>query len=134
MIKFVGDLQQVGGFLRVLRFTSPIKLNRHDITEIWLKVVLSTITLTTTKMINNSFTKHTTLSTRTLEFAKLDFYRFICCCIYTLADIDIEVGQVSPSYSLEEIVCMRFAIPLSQLLASNKNNNYTCLYIICLRQ
>ena len=26
MIKFVSDLQQVGGFLRVLRFPPPIKL------------------------------------------------------------------------------------------------------------
>ena len=26
VIKFVSDLQQVGGFLRVLRFPSPIKL------------------------------------------------------------------------------------------------------------
>jgi hypothetical protein len=34
VIKFVGDLRQVGGFLRVLR---------HDIAEILLKVALSTI-------------------------------------------------------------------------------------------
>ena len=26
IIKFVSDLQQVGGFLRVLRFSSPVKL------------------------------------------------------------------------------------------------------------
>jgi hypothetical protein len=36
VIKFVSDLQQVGGFLQV----------RHDITEILLKVTLNTITLT----------------------------------------------------------------------------------------
>jgi hypothetical protein len=35
-------LQQVGGFLRVLLFPSPIKL----ITEVLLKVVLNTITVT----------------------------------------------------------------------------------------
>jgi hypothetical protein len=54
VIKFVGDLRQVGDFLQVLRFTSPIKLNRHDINEILLKVVLSTIILTTTKTIQHS--------------------------------------------------------------------------------
>jgi hypothetical protein len=40
VIKFVSDLRQVGGFLRVLQF--PI----HEITEILLKVALNTITLT----------------------------------------------------------------------------------------
>ena len=38
VIKFVSDLRQVGGFLRVLRFPP-----RHDITEILLKVTLNTI-------------------------------------------------------------------------------------------
>ena len=44
VIKFVSDLQQVGGLLRVLRFPPPIKLARHDITEILLKVALNNIT------------------------------------------------------------------------------------------
>ena len=43
-IKFVSDLQQVGSFLP---FRTPKKLDRHNITEILLKVVLNTITLTT---------------------------------------------------------------------------------------
>jgi hypothetical protein len=43
VIKFVGDLRQIGGFLRVHRFPPPIKLDRHDIAEILLKVTLSTI-------------------------------------------------------------------------------------------
>ena len=34
VIKFVSDLRQVGGFLRVLRFPPPKKNDRHDITEI----------------------------------------------------------------------------------------------------
>jgi len=42
VIKFISDLQQVGGFLRVLWFPPPIKLT-HDITEILLKVALNTI-------------------------------------------------------------------------------------------
>jgi hypothetical protein len=46
MIKFVSDLRQVGGFIRVLRFPPPIKLIATDITEILLKVALNTITLT----------------------------------------------------------------------------------------
>jgi hypothetical protein len=41
--QFVSDLQQVGGFLLVLWFPPPIKLT---ITEILLKVLLNTITLT----------------------------------------------------------------------------------------
>jgi hypothetical protein len=46
---FVSDLRQVGGFLRVLRFppgppvSSTNKADRHDITEILLKVALNTI-------------------------------------------------------------------------------------------
>jgi len=46
VIKFVSDLWQVGGFLRVLMIFSTNKTDRHDITEILLKVVLNTITLT----------------------------------------------------------------------------------------
>jgi hypothetical protein len=34
VIKFVVDLLQVSGFLRVLLFPPPIKLTRHDITAI----------------------------------------------------------------------------------------------------
>jgi hypothetical protein len=45
VIKFVSDFWQVGGFLR---FPPPIKelLNRHDITEVLLKVALNTIAIT----------------------------------------------------------------------------------------
>jgi hypothetical protein len=46
VIKFVSDLPQVGGFLRVLQFPPPIKLTEsHNIIEILLKVALNTITL-----------------------------------------------------------------------------------------
>ena len=38
VIKFVSELRQVGGFLRVLRFSSTNKTDRHDITEILLKM------------------------------------------------------------------------------------------------
>ena len=43
VIKFVRDLWQVGGFLRVFRFPPPItnKTDRHDITEILLKASLT---------------------------------------------------------------------------------------------
>ena len=42
----VSNLRQVGGFLQVLQFPPPIKTDRHDITEILLKVALSTINQT----------------------------------------------------------------------------------------
>ena len=46
VMKFVRDLRQVDGFLRVLRFPSPIKLTATiPITEILLKVALNTINL-----------------------------------------------------------------------------------------
>jgi hypothetical protein len=44
-IWFVSDLRHVGGFLRVLCFPPPNKTDRHNITEILLKVVLNTINL-----------------------------------------------------------------------------------------
>ena len=48
LIKFVNDLRQVGGFLRVLRFPPSIKLTAtiYLLTEILLKVALETITQT----------------------------------------------------------------------------------------
>jgi hypothetical protein len=46
VIKFVSVLRQVGGFLRVLRFPSTIKLIATNITEILLKVASNIITLT----------------------------------------------------------------------------------------
>jgi hypothetical protein len=47
VIQFVSNLRQVGGFLRVIRFPPPNKTDRHDITEILLKVALNTITAMT---------------------------------------------------------------------------------------
>jgi hypothetical protein len=43
MIKFVSDLQQVGGFSPDTPVFSTNKTDSHDITEIFLKVALSTI-------------------------------------------------------------------------------------------
>ena len=43
VIKFVSDLRQVGGFLRVFRFSFTDKTYRYDIAEILLKVALNTI-------------------------------------------------------------------------------------------
>ena len=46
-IKFVSELRQIGGFLRVLRLPSSTnETDRHDITETLLKVAINTITLT----------------------------------------------------------------------------------------
>jgi len=46
VIKFVSDLRQDIGFLRVFRFSSTNKNDLHDIAEILLKVALNIITLT----------------------------------------------------------------------------------------
>ena len=43
MIKFVSDLRQIGGFLRVLWVSFTNKTDHHDISEILLKVALNTI-------------------------------------------------------------------------------------------
>ena len=43
VIKFLSDLRQVCGFLRVLRVSSTNKTDCHDITEILFKVALNTI-------------------------------------------------------------------------------------------
>jgi len=43
VIKFVSDLQMVGGFLQALQFPPPIKLTTTDITEILLTLSLNTI-------------------------------------------------------------------------------------------
>ena len=63
-IKFVSDLRQVGGFLQV---SSTCKTDRHDITEILLKVALNTITLTpppiTRQLVIWNFSDVTALST-----------------------------------------------------------------------
>ncbi len=45
VMKFVSDLRQVGGFLRVLWFPPPIKLTDMTLLKRLLKVTLSTINL-----------------------------------------------------------------------------------------
>ena len=52
VIKFVSDLRQVCGFLRVLLFPPPIKFDCHDLTELMLKVALSTLTFIHVKLLN----------------------------------------------------------------------------------
>jgi hypothetical protein len=49
VIQFVGDLRQVGGFLRVLWSHPQKKTDCHDIAEILLKVALNTINLNQTR-------------------------------------------------------------------------------------
>jgi hypothetical protein len=46
VIKFISDLRQVGGFRPGTPVSSTNKTDRHDITEILLKVALNTIILT----------------------------------------------------------------------------------------
>jgi len=47
---FVSDLRQVGGFLSVLRFPSPIKLTSTIELKYYLEVALNTLTLTITNL------------------------------------------------------------------------------------
>ena len=46
VIKLVCKLRQIGSFFLVLRFPPPNETDRHDITEILLRVALNTTTLT----------------------------------------------------------------------------------------
>ena len=71
LIKFVIDMRQVGGFLRVLRFPPPIKLTT-TITEILLKVALITINQT-----NPNFNKYISV-----ENCGVRLFMF---CIYQLS-------------------------------------------------
>ena len=48
VVKFVSELPQVGCFFPGTPVSSTNKTDRHDITEILLKVTLNTITLTLT--------------------------------------------------------------------------------------
>ena len=48
VIKFVSDLRQVGGFSPSTTVSSSNKTDRHDITEILMKVALKTINLNLT--------------------------------------------------------------------------------------
>jgi hypothetical protein len=66
VIKFVSDLQQVGGFLRGPPVSSTNKTDRHDITEILLKVALNTIKQTHNEESFFIF-YHTYTSTHTLN-------------------------------------------------------------------
>jgi hypothetical protein len=53
VIKFVSDLQQVSGFLPLTPVVFTNKTDRHDITEILLKVALNTINQQTNHLILN---------------------------------------------------------------------------------
>ena len=48
MVKFIIDLWQVCGFIRVLRVSYTNKTDRNDMPEILLKVAVSAITITLT--------------------------------------------------------------------------------------
>ena len=55
VIKFVSELRQVDGFLRVSRDSSINKTDRHNITEMLLQVALNTTTLSQTLTMGRSF-------------------------------------------------------------------------------
>jgi hypothetical protein len=55
VIKFVSDLRQVSDFLRVLPVSSTNKTDRHNITEILLKLALYTLTITLTLYLSSNY-------------------------------------------------------------------------------
>jgi hypothetical protein len=55
VIKFVSDLRQVSDFLRVLPVASTNKTDRHNITEILLKLALYTLTITLTLYLSSNY-------------------------------------------------------------------------------
>ena len=66
MIKFVSDLRQGGGFLRVLPVSSTNKTDRHNVTEILFKVALNTIKQTN-KQTNNPYPASDTFQVQTIR-------------------------------------------------------------------
>jgi hypothetical protein len=67
-LKFVIDMGQVGGFLRVNAVSPANKTDRHDINEILLKVALTTITLTPFMDLKKQNLQHLGV-----------FFKVICC-------------------------------------------------------
>jgi hypothetical protein len=57
---FVSDLRQVGGFLRVLPVSPTNETDRHDMTEILLKLALKTIKQTNKRLHKNCSIAFTT--------------------------------------------------------------------------
>jgi hypothetical protein len=71
VIKFVSDLRQVGGFLRVVRFPPPIKLTTTKL----LKVAFNTITQPTNQPISFSALRHCRL--RSTNFILMYWYMYL---------------------------------------------------------
>ena len=90
VIKFVRDLRQVGGFLRVLRFPPPTnKTDPHDITEILLNMALTTTNQTTICYIDNNIKNYcnNSISFQNVSHHKMTSNFFLnrqqfnfCCC------------------------------------------------------
>jgi len=119
MIKFVSDLRQVGGFLRVLWFLPPI-----NITEILLKVVLNTIILTLTKC-NDSSILITIISWDYLNLSLTKEYigdviiltlviKYNQCCNMWISQSDCSI-YIKLNYFFKYDICLFYRI-ISQLL------------------
>jgi hypothetical protein len=94
VIKFVSGLWQVGGFLQVLRFHPPIKNDRHNITQILLKVALNTITLTL-----ESANVHECVCSQ-------DFISIIKLCI------SVSILTQARKYVLNSVLCCLFTLDI----------------------
>ena len=88
MIKF-SVLQQVGGFLQVLRFPPPIKLTGHNIAEILIKVALNTIKQTndsTICYVESSFLGHQNDAQQFMLMKQIGIYLPFPDNLYLLGD------------------------------------------------
>ena len=88
VINIVSNLQQVGGFLRVLRFPPPKKNDHHDITEILLKVALNTTTHS-----SNRYPKYT-LDIKCLAVTQLLTTIVNVICIFILFSVQLHIAHL----------------------------------------
>jgi hypothetical protein len=116
VLKFVSDLQRVGGLHRVLWFPPSIKLTTNDIAEILLKLVLNTITVTP------SYVKIPVILFPPLLFCNYSLVR-ILCIIY--AFFQNKVYKQLESYFIENNL-------LYQFQSGFRSTYSTCLMILAL--
>ena len=95
VIKFVNDLRQVGGFSRY-SVSSTIKTDRHNITEILLKVALNTIPLTPKHTCNYHLTTLLTHVTSEWSSPLID-----CNCIRSVSWLSLYFNVANSSRTWE---------------------------------
>ena len=105
VIKFVSDLRQVGGFFPGTLVSTTNKTDRHDVTEIFLKVALNTINQPANQMFafTESFEKTKTSEEyvftitnllisnywHTLQYANVIIFPIVFCCPFPSTNTEI---------------------------------------------